>query len=419
MERSRTVLSTALTLVILASLAGCTDTGLAMPTPSPSPTYAVTGDGVLRIGTLFATSGGLARFGAGQVAGVEVAVREINEAGGVNGVPVELYHRNSGDAIETAEAAYAELVAKGVDVVIGPTASDLAQRLVEPVLAAGVPLISPAATLPSLTTLEDAGLVFRTVSDYADQGSVLAAAMAEAGATKVAYLYLDDEDGAALLDSLTAAVQDEGISLAHSASFTASAANFSSIVSKVKKAKPDAVVLSTPAWAVEQTAGLITALNAASLGGAGLWLTSDNLADYSISLPAGALEKTSGVLEGSRPDAAFLARLTQTDPALATARYAQEAYDATILAALAAIEADDDGGPAIARLLPTVSAKGIPCTSFGACLDVWTTEPDIDYDGVSGPVDLTEAGDVVSGSWTVYVYDAGNVFTPVRTVMSG
>lgn len=417
MLRSRTVLATALTLVVAASLAGCADNGLPMPTPTPSPTYAVTGDGVLRIGTLFATT---APYGASQVAGVEAAVREINEAGGINGVPVEVFHRNSGDTTtETAETAYAALVAKGVDVVIGPTSSALAERLVEPVIAAGVPLISPSATSPALTALDDAGLVFRTISSYADQGTVIAAELADAGAAKVAYVYLDDANGAALLDSLTAAVEEEGLALAYSGSFKSSATSFSSIISKIKKAKPDAVVLATPAEAVEQTTALITALTAASLGGEKLWLTSQNLANYSTTLPAAELEGANGVSEGAAPDEAFVARLKQADPGLGTTRYAAEAYDATILAALAAVRAGDDGGPAIARLLPTVAAKGIVCTSFGQCLDVLSTEPDFDYNGVSGPVNLTAAGDVTSASWTLYTYSADNVSTPVRTVISG
>src|SRR5690606_20348574 len=161
----------------------------------------------------------------------------------------------------------ADLVARGVDVVIGPSSSDLAERLVGPVVAAGVPLISPAATLASLTALDDSGLVFRTVGDYAAQGPVLAAAMKEAKVATGAYIYLDDANGAALLESLTAAVDEEGLALAYSGAFTATATSFSSIISKVKKAKPDAVVLATPAAAVAQTTALITALDAASLGG--------------------------------------------------------------------------------------------------------------------------------------------------------
>lgn len=419
MPRLSFAIAPTMVLLLAASVTACA-APVPMPTPTPSPTYDVTGDGILRIGSLFPTSGTFSYIGAGQVAGVETAIREINEAGGVRGVPVEVFHRNSGDATtQTAEAAYAELLTKGVDVVIGPSSSVLTERLVAPVIAANVPLISPAATLPLVSDLDDSGLVFRTIGAYDDQGSILAGAMAEAGVNDVAYVYLDNDLGASLLEGLTSAIADAGLTLAFEGSFAAKTTDFASLVKKVVAAGPDAVVLATPSDATAETTALVTALSAAKLGGAKLWFTSQNLADYSQTFPAGLLDKANGVLEGAQPDAAFIARLKQADPGLTTYRYAEEAYDATIMAALAATIARDDGGPAIARLLPTVSTGGIKCTSFGECLDVLRTETDIDYDGISGPVNFTAAGDVSSASWGLYTYSAANTYTLVRTVVSG
>ena len=419
MPRLRSASAPVIALAVAATVAACTGQ-TPMPTPTPSPTYDVTGDGVLRIGSLFPTSGTFAYIGAGQVAGVETAVREINEAGGVGGVPVEVFHRNSGDATtQTAEAAYAELLTKGVDVVIGPSSSVLAQRLLEPVVAASVPLISPAATLPSVTGLDDSGFVFRTIGAYGDQGAALADAMAEAGVSDVAYVYLDDDLGASLLEGLTAGAAESGLTLAFEGSFAAKATDFTALIKKVVAARPDAVVIATPSDATAETKALVTALAAAKLGGEKLWFTSQNLADYSQTFPAGLLDKANGVLEGAQPDATFIARLKQADPGLSTFRYAEEAYDATIMAALAATIARDDGGAAIARLLPTVSTGGIKCTSFGECLDVLRTETNIDYDGISGPVNFTKSGDVASASWGIYAYSAANTYTLVRTVVAG
>ena len=404
----------------LVTVLGACAAAVPMPTPTPSPTYDVTGDGVLRVGSLFPTSGTVAYLGAGQVAGVETAIREINLAGGVNGVPVEVFHRNSGDATtETAEASYASLLTKGADVVIGPSSSVLAERLLAPVTAATVPLVSPSATLPLVSTLDDAGLVFRTIGSYDDQAAVLAEAMAEAGVTDVAYIYLDNALGASLLESLTVEAEDAGLTLAYTGSFKAKTTKFDSIVAKVTKAGADAVVIATPSDAPAETKALVTALSAAKLGGSKLWFTSQNLADYSQTFPAGLLAKANGVLEGAQPDAAFIARLKQADPGLGSYRYAAEAYDATVMAALAAVIARDDGGAAIARLLPTVSTGGIKCTSFGECLDVLRTETDIDYDGISGPVNFTDSGDVTSASWGLYTYSAANTYTLVRVVVTG
>lgn len=412
MSRFRAVSVVGLTVAIAATVSAC-GTATPMPTPTPSPTYAVTGDGVLRIGTLVDTSGSYAE---GQVAGVETAVREINEAGGVNGAPVEVLHRNSGTTSEAVVAAYEGLVARGVDVVIGPQSSVLVDSLAEAVVTAGVPLISPSA---SLADLGDSGLVFRTIGSYRSQGRVLAQLLAEEKVSSVAYLSVADDNGEALLETLTAAAEDAGITLDYSGTYTASTASFTKIVTAVKKAKPAAIVIASGPDASTATTALITALGDANLGGSKLWLTSQNLADYSQTVAAGLLENASGLLEGSQPDEAFAARLRQSDPSAPSLRYGQESYDATILAALAAIQAADDGGPAIARLLPVVSANGIPCTSFGACIDVLRTEPDIDYTGISGPVDVAASGDVGVASWGVYRYGATNTPSLLRTVLAG
>ena len=98
------------------------------------------------------------------------------------------------------------------------------------------------------------------------------------------------------------------------------------------------------------------------------------------------------------------------DPNVADYRYAAEAYDATILAALAASSAKDDSGEAIARTLQSVSAKGIKCLSYGECLDVLKTQTDIDYDGVSGMIAFDAHGDPQSAHYGIYKYDGESRF---------
>jgi hypothetical protein len=189
----------------------------------------------------------------------------------------------------------------------------------------------------------------------------------------------------------------------------ASAEDLAAAVATVKEAAPDAVVLSTPDNG-DQTKALVTQLSAAGFGGAKLWLTSQNLADYSQALPGGTLNGVNGVLEGAEADAAFQAKIKQEDPGVIDFRYAAEAYDATVLAALAAELAADDGGASITRMLAAASVGGIKCTSFGECVDVLRSQPDIDYDGVSGSVNLDEDGDPTRGTYVIVVYNAENKY---------
>jgi len=405
----------ALAVASLAVLTGC---GAATPTPTPTPTPTTaptpTGDGVLKIGTLFPSSGGLAFVSPAQVAGVNAAVREINAAGGVNGQPVVVISKDSGDAsTETAEASFAALVAEGADVVIGPASSVLAQRLLGPAAEAGVPLVSPSATYPQLTVLDTEGVFFRTIPSYPHQGIVLADVFAEADVESIALVYREDDLGTSLATAFEAAlsaarsvpVDVVAVGVAADANAEALAA----AVEEVKAAEPGAVVLATPDNG-DQTKALITQLSGAGFGGGKLWLTSQNLADYSQALPGGLLNGVNGIIEGAAADDAFVARLKQEDPGMADPRYGPEAYDAAVLVALAATLAGDDGGPAIARELREASVGGIKCTSYGECLDVLRTQPDIDYDGVSGSVNLDAAGDPRRATYQLVVYNGENKF---------
>ena len=169
-------------------------------------------------------------------------------------------------------------------------------------------------------------------------------------------------------------------------------------------------MLSSSYSSFELTKALIAQTLAAGYGAGRLWLTTQNTGDYNQAFPPGTLAGVNGLIDGVEPDEAFKARLKQSDPNLASFRYSTEAYDATVLAALAAIVAGDDAGRSIAATLGDVSSGGIKCTSFGECLDVLKTQDDIDYDGLSGSVDLTGAGDVRSGYYGVYAYDGDNKF---------
>ncbi|SEM90846.1 ABC transporter substrate-binding protein [Cryobacterium luteum] len=98
-------------------LTGCTGTSGATPTSTPTmaATTAPSGDGTLVIGTLFPMTGDNAVSGAAQVAGTELAVRDILAEQAVPTQPVQLIHRNSAGDLA---AAYADLVARGVDLVL-------------------------------------------------------------------------------------------------------------------------------------------------------------------------------------------------------------------------------------------------------------------------------------------------------------
>jgi branched-chain amino acid transport system substrate-binding protein len=411
-------------LAVAIGLTSCTSTA---PRPASEHTRAAaaarptkTGDGVLTIGTLFPMTGQLSFLGPAETAGVDAAVQDINAAGGYNGKPVVVVHQDSGDAGTPAPAAgLAALIAAKADVVIGPSSSAIATSILAQAAASKIALISPAATYPVATTPATAPYLFRTIPTYATQASALALAIPKKSLSRVALIYADDTVGTSLAQALPGALRAKHGAVVSSVSVASTATSYSDIVANVVAAKPTAVVLATEGGATPQTLALINALTAAKLGGSALWLTSQNLADYSQALPAGTLAGVNGVLEGATPSPAFVAELAKVHPGLASTQYAPEAYDATILAALAAASAHDDGSASIVHSLEATSISGITCASWVECTTVLKTDSNIDYGGVSGPVDLATNGELTSAYYGVYSYSAGNTYSRVSTVLVG
>ncbi len=210
-----------------------------------------------------------------------------------------------------------------------------------------------------------------------------------------------------------------GSTLVADETFDGATTDYAPLVQAIVDAAPDAVVLANPGVAQDQAKPIILALIAAGYGGAKLWLTTQNTADYSQALPAGSITGVNGIIDGYEPDDAFKNRLKGVDGALAMFRYAAESYDATILAALAATIAGDDGGRSIAAALHDVSSGGIKCTSFAECLDVLETQDDIDYDGVSGPQNFDSNGDISPAYYGVFTFNGENKFVFARGVIVG
>jgi ABC-type branched-subunit amino acid transport system substrate-binding protein len=388
------------------------------PAPSATSTVAPSGDGVLRIGTLFPSTGALSYLGGGQAAGVALAVKEINDDGGVLGKPVEVLARDSGDVTTTTiEASIADLVTARADVLVGPSSSVLAERVIPKLVAAKLPMISPAATSVRLSSMASSGYFFRTIGSSALEGTALAKTIG-GGKARIAIIYFDDDMGRAVLGRMRAALAASG-ALVGVQKIDAVTKDPAPIVAAVKAATPDAVVFVSPFSAMEQNMGMITQLTAAGFGGAKLWLTSQNTADYSQALPVGTLTNVNGLLEGAQPTVAFSARVAAVAPAVTDLLYAEEAYDATILAALAATVAKDANGAAISAQLRRVSAGGIECTTYRECLDVLKTSSDIDYDGISGATTFDANGDTSPAHFGLYRYDAAGRFARIGDIIAG
>ncbi|TAL25390.1 MAG: amino acid ABC transporter substrate-binding protein [Frankiales bacterium] len=393
--------------LVLAACGGGDDDDTADPGANGD---VAAGDGTLVIGSLLPQTGNLAFLGPPEFAGVELAIKEINEAGGVLGKDVTYIEGDSGDAQQdVANPTVDRLLAAKADVIVGAASSGVSFTVIDKITSAGTVMYSPANTSPKFTDYADKGLYFRTAPSDVLQGRILGETILADGCTNVGILSLQDPYGEGLADNVGSTVTGGGGTLTPDAAvfYDPAASNFDAQVNQVKAANPGCIVL----IGFEESAKVIQSMVAAGVGPQQkpLYLVDGNLGNaLGEDLPAGVLEGTKGSLPGAEATEEFRKRLATVDPGLKDFSYAAESYDAVITSALAAIAAGNDSGEAIAKELPGVTRDGEKCSTFADCIALLEDDKDIDYDGVSGPIELSDKGDPTSAIVGIYSYGPDN-----------
>ena len=388
----------------------------AEPQASASSSSAAS-DGTLKLGTLLPATGNLAILGPPEVAGVKLAIKEINAAGGVLGHDVLLESKDSGDTkTQIAQQSVDSLLDADVDAIVGAASSSVTLTVLDKISGSNVLMFSPAATSTKLTDYNDHGLFWRTAPSDVFQGRVVGETAADDGAETLSILALQDAYGTSLADQAEKAFKDSGGTVKEKIIYDPAAAEYSSEVSKIKAADADAIAL----IGFEESAKIISEMVKQEIlplkkSKKKLYFVDGNLSNTYDVVP-GTLEGVKGTLPGSEPDSALKTKLAEFDSTLKDYSYAGEAYDSIMLIALSAVAANSDSGPAIAAKLQSSSSGGEKCTTFVACRDLAKAGKDFDYDGISGPVEFDSKGDPTIASMGVYQYGADNKYSPVQFV---
>ena len=98
--------------------------------------------------------------------------------------------------------------------------------------------------------------------------------------------------------------------------------------------------------------------------------------------------------------------------------FAAEGYDCAIAAALAAHAGGSNSSQAIADNMIAVTGGGTKCTSYAECLELLDAGEDIDYDGPSGPMDFTDAGEPSQGTYALSEFTAEGTLEQIDTIVS-
>ena len=343
----------------------------ATPTGSPSTDPLV-------IGSLLPETGSLAFLGPPEFAGVDVAVNEINEAGGVQAI-------------------------------VGAASSGVSKLVIDKITGAGVVQFSPANTSDEFTCWEDAGLYFRTAPPDVLQAQALASLIAGDGAQRVTILARNDPYGTGLADNAEENLLAAGIpqDQVQKIIYDPNAASFNAEVDQIAQFDPDGIAV----IGFDESKRIITRMSEVQIGPAqkSVYGTDGNMGNaLGEGLPAGLLEGMKGTLPLTELAGDFQERLLAQDPSLTDFNYSAESYDAVVITALAAEVAGSTNGADIASEINGVTADGEQCSTFADCLAIIDAGGDVDYDGVTGALNFTAAGEPGSGSYGIQTFTAEN-----------
>jgi branched-chain amino acid transport system substrate-binding protein len=341
-------------------------------------------DDVLNLGYILPETGDLATLGPPQIQGVQLAVDDINAAGGVLGQDVTLATGDeAGDAGIVRQSA-ADQINSGVDGIVGAAASGMSQEIIQTLSDNQIVQCSAANTAPDFTDQENNDFYFRTVPPDQAVAPIIANTVVGDGYTNVAVLARADDYGDALKDLVIEGLEEQGVQIAADESYDPDASDFQSLVTTVTGADADAAVV----IGFAESATIYRQLIEAGLGPEGLYggdgVFGPALADQVGTEVTGL--KVIGAAGGDEFNTRLNEQLGEDDQG--NVIYGGQAYDCAIVIALAAAAPESADPVVFNDSVEDVTREGTECSSFEECIGLLDEGEDIDYQGVSGPIDL-------------------------------
>ena len=368
----------------------------------------------VKVGVILGFTGPIESLTPGMADSAELALKEASDSGAFLGGKVLVPIRGDSTCIDAAAATAAAerlVTSEGVAAIFGADCSGVTIAITNNVsVPNGVVTISPSATSPALTTIEDNGLFFRTAPSDARQGQVMADILIERGIDEVAVTYTNNDYGKGLDGTFGEAFAALGGTVAISAAHEDGKGDYSAEVGALSASGAEHLVVF--GYVDQGGKGIIQ--TAVDTGAFENFIVADGMiGDTLIEAIGDALNGTIGTLPGSASEGAqmFL------DHAAANGvdgdgPFRGESYDAAALIALAMQAAGSaDRGAIQAHVMAVANAPGeqIQPGQLGKALQILADGGQIDYVGASG-VELTGVGEA-AGSYKELEVEGGAFVT--------
>ena len=348
----------------------------------------------VKMGAFLPLTGSLSFLSPASIGGVDLAISDINAAGGALGKDVCLNLADSSDSSHgpVSIANIKKLISSDVSAIVGPESSGVTLNVLPTINSTKNVLFSNAATSDALTGISP--WFFRNPAPNKFEAEALGNIIVADGFTKVGFLVQNDPYATNLRDGIQKVITAGGGTVTYGATgknqeYKPTETDFSGDVSSVLATKPDAIVLDS----FDEAKQIIPELKSAGWTMKNTYFIDGDLNDYSKDFPAGTLDGAKGTTQGKNPSDDLKAKILAAYVAnggskakLTSYGYGAEAYDATVLIALAAEKAKSGEPADIQKALLPVSGStgGTKCTTYAACSKLLADGKEIAYSGYTG-----------------------------------
>ena len=365
----------------------------------------------VKIGVFLGFTGPIESIVADMGPGAELAISEVNKAGGILGGSTVVPVRGDTTCIDSAAATAAAerlITAEGVKAIVGGDCSGVTTATLQNVaMPNGIVMISPSATSPALSTIEDNGLFFRTAPSDARQGVIVSEILKEKGVSEIAITYTNNDYGKGLADSIDTNFKSMGGKVTINAPHEDGKGDYSAEVGALAAAGGEVLVVA--GYLDQGGRGIIQA--SLDTGAFEVFYLPDGMVGEALAEAIGSgLDGSYGANPGTdSPGAATFADMA-TAASFKAGPFSAESYDAAALIMMAMEAAgSSDSGALKDKVMDVANAPGekIFPGELGKAIKILRGGGEVDYVGASA-VELIGAGES-AGNYRQVEFKGGKI----------
>lgn len=351
----------------------------------------------IKIGVILGFTGPLESITPAMGAGAELAMKEVTDSGKLLGGSTVTSVRGDSTCVDAAAATAAAerlVTTDKVNAIMGADCSGVTGAILANVaMPNGIAMISPSATSPGLSTVEDNGLFFRTAPSDARQGEIVRDILKEKGVSSIAISYTNNDYGKGLAESIARNWEEAGGTVTINSAHEDGKADYSAEVGALASAGGDTLVVA--GYVDQGGSGVVRA--ALDTGAFSTFYFPDGMVGAKLNENFGAeLNGSYGAYPGTdSPGAAKFQEMAAAAGFDGTSAFAPESYDAAALIMMAMQAAGSSKSADFAgKVMDLANAPGeeIYPGELAKALELIAAGTDIDYVGATA-VELVGPGE--------------------------